>query len=202
VPLAGSIDVAAASHLSRVLTLACENNALLHPDNAQAVECLYSMRGATALLCEQQLDPSETLHRAELMWALHSLTAAAARMSAVITADSSWLLRRLQPACSHLEKALNIGDGQGAIALENAVRSMPHAPAAQLLAIAEPALKRVLGLPAWRVVAPFVSEGGVASGRLRREASLAAVQTLVFAEPVVLIVDQVRWLDLIAIPAA
>ena len=88
-----------------------------------------------------------------------------------------------------LADALHVDHEAAKVAIEDAVRAMPHAPLAQLLAPLEQALQKHLGGSMWRIVSPM--QTGVVVGRLRFEQSLAAVQDLVLQEPTVIVVEQV-----------
>lgn len=98
----------------------------------------------------------------------------------------------MQPTCSALASALKMDQQAAAVALEDSIRAMPDAPAAQLAAAIEPRLRRHLGGSTWRLIAAM--EAPAVSGRLRVERSLEAVQNEVYQEATVLVVDQVRTL--------
>ena len=95
----------------------------------------------------------------------------------------------MEATCSPLAGALQVDQEAGKIAIEDAVRAMPHAPLAQLLAPLEQALQKHLGGSMWRIVSPM--KAGAVVGQLRFEKSLAAVQDLVLQEPTVIVVEQV-----------
>lgn len=96
----------------------------------------------------------------------------------------------MEATCGPLADALHVDQGAAKIAVEDAVRAMPHAPLAQVLAPVEQVLQKLLGGSVWRIVSPMQS--GAAVGRLRFEQSLAAVQDLVLQEPTIIIAEQAR----------
>lgn len=192
---AGALDLTAARHIVACLALACENFCWLNGDSEHAVCCLEGLRAARAQLgghpdkaAKSGLpDPAS----ADVSWALHVAAAAAERLEGLLTYESSRTLAALAPARAALESALNLHGGAAEVAVEDTVRSLPHAPASQVLAVALPALHAALGMDPWRIVAPFGARGTVA-GRLQHVASLAEVQHSTYDEPTVLVVDQVR----------
>lgn len=95
----------------------------------------------------------------------------------------------MQPTCSALATALKLDQQAAAVALEDSVRAMPDAPAAQLAATIEPHVRRHLGGSTWRLIAAM--EAPYVAGRLRVEHSLAAVQNDTYDEATVLLVNQV-----------
>lgn len=96
----------------------------------------------------------------------------------------------MEATCSPLASALQVDQNAAKISIEDAVRAMPHAPLAQLLAPLEQALQKHLGGSMWRIVSPMQS--GAVVGRLRFEQSLAAVQDHVLQEPTIIIAEQAR----------
>lgn len=100
----------------------------------------------------------------------------------------------MQPTSSALATALKLDQEAAQVALEDSVRAMPDAPAAQLAAAIEPRLRRHLGGSTWRLIAAM--QGPSVTGRLRIEHSLQAVQNDEYGEATVLLVNQVRLAQL------
>lgn len=97
----------------------------------------------------------------------------------------------MEPTCTELANALHIDQEAAKLAMEDAVRGMPHAPLAQVLAPVDSALQKLLGGSLWRIVSPIQSASGSVIGKLRLERSLANVQEHVYAEPTVIVAEQV-----------
>lgn len=98
----------------------------------------------------------------------------------------------MEATCRPLASAVNVDKGAAQVAIEDAVRAMPHAPLAQLLSPLELTLQKLLDGSMWRIVSPMQS--GSVTGRLRFEKSLAAVQDLELEVPTIIIAEQVYTL--------
>lgn len=97
----------------------------------------------------------------------------------------------LEPTSIAIAKALEIDRLAAEIATEDTLRAGPHAPLAQLLAAAEPAIAAALGMSAWRVISPGVFNP---VGLVRKFKSLRAALDESFSENTILLVDEVRSL--------
>jgi hypothetical protein len=91
-----------------------------------------------------------------------------------------------------LASTLCIDQEAANLAVEDAVRGMPHAPLAQLLSPVDTALQKLFRGSLWRIVSAFQSTSGSIIGMLRFEKSLADVQDHVFHEPTILVAEKVR----------
>lgn len=94
----------------------------------------------------------------------------------------------LSPTSVAMAKQLGIDALAAETATEDTLRAGPHAPLAQLLAGAEPAITAALGMSAWRVISPGVFKP---VGFVRQFASLRDALAETFDENTVLLVDEV-----------
>jgi hypothetical protein len=167
-------------------------------ENEHAICCLEGLRNALAHLRGTQAAtdgavPGDPAYEWPAQrWALHLAAAAAERLEGLLVYESSKMLASLEPACAALGEELGLEEGRRGVVMEDTVRAQPGAAASQVLAVVLPALRLALHMDPWGIVAPMPTSGGSLVGRLRRVASLADVQSSMFEEATVLLVDQVQ----------
>ena len=160
--------------LAELIGLVLENQALTGSD-AEMAACA---RDWNRLLGQVRFGPD---------WALHA-KAVADRIGGALGEWMDRLCHLLQPKAERLGRALQAEPWSISVFSEEVVRGSSLGFAlSMLLGQLGPMLRRSARLGAWQVISP-----GQGCGRLEAVASLASVQRRKFAEPVVLVTDEVK----------
>ena len=80
--------------------------------------------------------------------------AASERLSRHLSSLSQNYTAALQPSANALGNALGLPDEAISIFAEEVIRGTAAAPLAQLLALLNPVLRQLAGLPSWQIISP------------------------------------------------